>query len=98
MKLNDVRKLAIRGQMRIVFEMHNGMECHVTEHGHSKVPALDGVPDLNLEDEFSHASRFRLEPVAGAKEKARAERREVGREELEKMAGGRAAAAAKEDE
>jgi hypothetical protein len=100
MKLNDVRKLAIRGQMRIAFELRNGMECRVTEHGLSKVPGLDNVADFNLEDEFTHASRFLLEPVAPAiaKGKTHPERREVNRAELETMVGGKSKVAEKDEE
>ena len=93
MKLNDVRKLAIRKEMRVIFNMRNGMECQVTEMGISKVPGLDGPPDFNIEEEFSLAPRFRLEilPARGAKGKVDVTNREVSREELESMTSGRSA-------
>jgi len=63
MKLADLRRLSIRKQLRIRFELPNGMECVITEHGLAQVPALDRVPDFNLEQELGSVSRFVLEPT-----------------------------------
>jgi len=63
MKLADLRKLSIRKQLKIRFQLPNGLECVVTEHGVAQVPALRRVPDFNLEQELAHVSQFVLEPV-----------------------------------
>ena len=92
MKLADLRKLAIRRQLRIRFSISNGMECLMTEHGVARVPELKGAAVFNLEDELASAREFRLEPAASGAA------RTVAREELESMIGPAAAAAAHEDE
>lgn len=63
MKLADLRRLSIRKQLKIRFQLSNGMECVITEHGLAQVPALRRVPDFNLEQELAGASSFTLEPV-----------------------------------
>jgi len=82
MKLADLRKLAIRRQFRIKFALRNGMECVVDERGVARVPALNAVPDFNLEEELAAASAFTLEPAGG---KDPAVPRPVRREELAAM-------------
>jgi hypothetical protein len=64
MKLAEVRKLSIRQQLKIHFRLRNGMDCVISEHGIAQVPALQGIPDFNLEEELSAASEFLLEPAA----------------------------------
>ncbi len=91
MKLADLRKLAIRRQFRIRFPLRNGMECVVDQRGVARVPALNGVPDFNLEEELSSALEFALEPAGG---KDPAMPRPVRREELEAMTNAAASAAA----
>jgi hypothetical protein len=90
-KLLDIRKLAIRQQVRVRFRLANGMECVVDEHGVSRVPGLKAPPDFNVEDEFSRADRFDVEPVA-AKAKDR-KAKTVSRHELEVLAAPAPAAA-----
>jgi hypothetical protein len=68
-KLADLRKLAIRRQVRIRFELRNGMECVISEHGVAQVPALKSAPDFNLEEELASASRFSLDAVEPVKKK-----------------------------
>lgn len=63
MKLADLRKLSIRKQLKIRFQLANGLECVVTEHGIAQVPALRRVPDFNLERELANVSQFILEPA-----------------------------------
>lgn len=63
MKLADLRKLSIRKQLKIRFQLTNGLECVITEHGIAQVPALRRVPDFNLESELASVSQFVLEPV-----------------------------------
>ena len=52
MKLLDLRKLAVRQQFRIRFQVSNGLDCVVNQHGVAQVPALRGIPDFNLEKEL----------------------------------------------
>ena len=94
MKLADLRRLAIRRQIRIRFPLRNGLECTVTEHGVAQVAGLKGVPDFNLEEELAAAPRFELDQAnASPKVISRGSKRpvegsSVGREELAAMAAG----------
>lgn len=97
MKLADLRRLSIRKQLRIRFELQNGMECVITEHGLAQVPALDRVPDFNLEQELGSVSRFVLEPV-GAAVKSGAKPTPIGSAELSAMVTPSPLAAAREHE
>jgi hypothetical protein len=91
-KLADLRKLAIRRQTRIHFNLRNGMECVITEHGVAQVPTLKAVPDFNLEEELAAASSFQLDPVTAGKKNQGAKGApvcvSVGRDELTAMASG----------
>jgi hypothetical protein len=62
MKLVDVRRLAIKKQLKIHFRLRNGMECIVNEDGVAQVPALRAIPDFNLEEELAEAGEFLMEP------------------------------------
>ena len=64
MKLADLRKLAIRKQIRIRFPLKNGMECVINERGVAQVPALKAPPEFNLEEELATAETFVTEAVA----------------------------------
>jgi hypothetical protein len=83
MKLLDVRRYAIRKQMRVKFRTGSGAECVVNEKGISAVPGLNGPPDFNLEEELGKAAAFVVEPVVNEKGKARP--RNVSRPDLEQM-------------
>jgi hypothetical protein len=96
-KLIDLRRMAIKNRVRVQFALSNGMECVVTEHGICQVPQLNGPTDLNLETELANARQFSLEPVLGGKG-ARPKAQSIGREELEKLAGGSAGAPAHDHE
>jgi hypothetical protein len=101
MKLTDLRKLSIRQQLKIRFQLANGMECVVTEHGLAQVPALKRAADFNIDTELTSVRQFSLEPVAPAKgtaKSAAAPSRTVTSEELASMIGAPAAAAAAEHE
>ena len=63
MKLGDLRKFAIRQQTRIRFALANGMECVVNEHGVAQVPALNTIPDFNLEQELVAVRTFQLDSL-----------------------------------
>jgi len=96
MKLADLRKLSIKQQLKIRFQLANGMECVVTEHGLAQVPALQRAADFNLETELTSVRQFVLEPVAPAKgttKSAPAQSRSVSLEELTSMIGAPATAA-----
>lgn len=83
MKLADVRKLTIRRSVRVRFQLPNGMECVLNEHGIAQVPALESVPDFNLEESFARAQEFLLEPAAAG---TRSPAQRVSREELAVLA------------
>jgi hypothetical protein len=88
MTLVDLRKFAIRRQSRIRFVLRNGMECVVSEDGIARVPALQAVPQFNLEEELTAASAFVVEAVAtaGTKSPSKPKLTPVGRAELAAMA------------
>jgi hypothetical protein len=88
MKLADLRKLAIRKQLKIRFALRNGMECVVDEDGIARVPALKAQPEFNLEQELAEASAFAVEPVipAGQKNPPKNKSVSLGRKEMAAMA------------
>jgi hypothetical protein len=63
MKLADLRKLTIRKQVRIRFQLKNGMECVINERGVAQVPALQAPPEFDLEEELSGAAAFLVDQV-----------------------------------
>ena len=87
MKLADLRKLAIRKQIRIHFPLKNGMECVVNEKGVAQVPALKAPPDFNLEEELAAAQSFGLESVVPAGARSGSKTMLVPRAELAGMTG-----------
>jgi hypothetical protein len=95
MKLADLRKLSIRQNLKIRFQLSNGMECVITEHGVAQVPALRRAPDFNLEQELVSISEFVLDSAAQDPKRHVAPRR-IGREELAAMAAPAASAAGAE--
>lgn len=97
MKLADLRKLSIRKQLKIRFQLSNGMECVITEHGIAQVPALRRVPDFNLEHELADVSQFVLEPVR-ADAKSPPKPRTITVDELAGMLAPASAATADRDE
>ena len=89
MTLADLRKLSIRNQFQIRFHLRNGMECVISDHGVAQVPALQGTPDFNLEEELTFAREFRIDapidPLAKKTAKTVVKPRSVGRDELTAM-------------
>jgi len=81
-KLVDLRRLAVRKQVRIHFHIANGMECVVDEHGIARVPQLKRSPDFNLEQELASAREFLLDHVTPADPKKPAKPRSLTRQEL----------------
>ena len=99
MKLADLRRLAIRKNLRIRFQLARGWECIVNEHGVAQVPALKSVPDFNLEQELAAVPKFLLEPVTGNAKNRPVKPQLLTREELAAMAtASPTAAATHEDE
>jgi hypothetical protein len=66
MRLADLRRLAIKQQVKIHFRLKNGMECIVNAQGIATVPGLKSAPDFNLEEELASASEFLVEPAPPA--------------------------------
>jgi len=85
MTLGDLRKLAIRKQIRIRFSLRNGMECVIGEDGVARVPALQAQPEFKLEQEFAEAGSFVLEPVTSPGQKNPPKPSSLGRAELAAM-------------
>ncbi|MBZ5724568.1 MAG: hypothetical protein LAP87_06180 [Acidobacteriia bacterium] len=98
MTLADLRKLAIRKQLKIHFRLANGMECVVNEHGVAQVPEWRGIPDFNLEEELASAAEFLLEPAGATDPKHPVKPRTVARGELAALTTVGAAAAGAEHE
>jgi len=67
MKLSDLRKLAVKKNVRVRFQLSNGLECVLNEHGIVQIPALRQIPDFSLEDEFAQVAQFVLEPLPAEK-------------------------------
>jgi len=97
MKLADLRKLSIRKNLKIRFQISNGMECVITEHGVAQVPALSRAPDFNLEQELVSIPGFLLEPAVQDPKRPVAALR-VTREELAAMVAPAASSAAADHE
>src|SRR5690349_6305263 len=97
MTLADLRKLAIRKQVRIRFRLKNGMECVITERGVAQVPALQAPPEFNLEDELSGAATFVMESVAAAGSRNAPKPSSIARDQLAAMTAERPAAQPHDD-
>jgi hypothetical protein len=95
MKLTDLRKLTVKKRLRIHFQLQNGLECIIDEHGLAQIPALNKVPDFNLEQELVSVSEFVLEMLRETDKKGVARRETLAREQMAAMtsapAGGAAA-------
>ena len=98
MRLADLRKLAIRKQIRIRFPLKNGMECVINERGVAQVPSLKAPPDFNLEEELASAGTFVLDPVALAGTRNSPKPSTVARAELAEMTSETSGGAATHDE
>jgi hypothetical protein len=101
MTLTDLRKLTVKKHIRVHFHLQNGMECIVDEHGLARIPALNKVPDFNLERELVSVGEFVLEMPQETDKKGIAKRQTLAREQMDAMtsapAGGAAAAAHDEE-
>ena len=87
MKLNDVRRMTVRRQVRVSFVLSGGAQCVIDEHGLGKVPALQGPPEFSMEEEFGRAMEFVLEPAQLGAGRARSQPRRLTRLQLEELVG-----------
>ena len=97
MTLADLRRLAVRKSLRIRFQLENGMECVLDEHGVARIPALHSAPGFSLEDQVESVRHFTLESLADAAGRV-APATEVSSEQLAGLAGGATAAHSGHDE
>jgi hypothetical protein len=100
MTLGDLRKLAIRKQLKIRFPLRNGMECVIGEDGVARIPSLKSQPDFTLEQEFAETAAFTLEPAAvpGRKSRSDSAPRSLSRAELAALTSESPATVAVHDE
>ena len=96
MNLADLRRAAIKTNVRIRFPLSGGLECVVNEHGIAQVPALRSIPDFNLEEELARAPQFTLEP-AGPPDKTKVRAQILNREQLAALVVSRSAEAVHDD-
>jgi hypothetical protein len=96
MKLADLRRTAIKTSVRFRFPLSNGMECVLNEHGIAEIPALQSVPNFDLEEELARAPHFTMEPVA-VLEKNKNRPQVFTRAELAALLGPKTAEAAHDD-
>jgi hypothetical protein len=86
MKLTDLRKLTVKKHLRVHFHLQNGMECIIDEHGLAQIPALNKVPDFNLEQELVSVGEFVLEMPKETDKKGIAKRQTLARAQMDAMA------------
>lgn len=96
MKLTDLRKLTVKKHIRVHFHLQNGMECIIDEHGLAQIPALNKVPDFNLERELISVGEFVLEMPKETDKKGVAKRQTIAREQMDAMTKAPASGAAAE--
>ena len=87
MRLADLKKLAVRKQYRIHFQIRNGSECVVNEEGIAQLPGFRGIPDFNLEQELDNAAEFLVEPVVLVTHKNTPRPQRLNRDELMALTG-----------
>ncbi|HEY7388669.1 MAG TPA: hypothetical protein VH640_09175 [Bryobacteraceae bacterium] len=97
MKLADLRKLSVRQNLKIRFQLPNGLECVITEQGVARIPALSRAPDFNLEQELISITEFVLDPAVADRKSSEAPKR-VRREELESLVAPKSASAGADHE
>jgi hypothetical protein len=95
--LAELRKLTVKKSLRIRFLLPNGMECTVDEHGLARIPALNKVPDFNLDRELPAVGEFLLEYRAELDKKGLPRRQTLSRAELDAMTNASAGGAATAD-
>jgi hypothetical protein len=95
--LTDLRKLTVKKSLRIRFLLANGMECMVDEHGLAQIPALNKVPDFNIDSDLPSVSEFLLEWRADLDKKGMPKRQTLTRGEMDAMTGSAAGGAVAAD-
>jgi hypothetical protein len=84
--LADLRRTTIRKSLRIRFQLPNGLECVVNEHGIAQIPALRAVPDFDLEEQLAGVREFTIEQV-GPTEKGKSRLQPASWEQVAALAG-----------
>ena len=87
MTLAELRRAAVRKNLRIRFHLSNGMECVLDRHGVARIPALQGSPDFRLEDELSSVRIFTIEAGEAGQARRLAGPRELTSAQLAELAG-----------
>jgi hypothetical protein len=100
MTLLDLRKAAIRKQVKIRFVLRNGLECVIGEDGVARVPELNRSPDFNLDQELEAAQAFTLEPAAltGQKNPVKVKPTPMSRQQMVTLASDTPASVAAHDD
>jgi len=86
MQLCDLRRLCIRRQLRVAFNLNSGEDCCINEHGATLISGTAGW--LSSAADFGAAREFRMTETATGRFRI------VTRLELQKMVGGQPAPAA----
>ena len=82
MTLLDLRRYAIRNQIRIQFTAPAAGDCIVNEHGVLRMPSLAAASDFHFDNSLTGVEKFVLTPV---REPARPQK--VSRDDLEALLG-----------
>lgn len=93
MTLQDLRKLTIKQQLAVHFNLSNGQECVINQQGIAQVPGLHAPPAYNLEQELASVSEFLVDSMTQLDKKGVPLRRKMSRSELTALAGTPAGAA-----
>jgi hypothetical protein len=94
MKLQDLRKLTVKKQLKVRFRLKNGMECIINEQGIAEVPGLKKAPDFNLDEELASAAEFVVSPAKELDKKNPSKPQTLAAAEMAAMASASPAAAA----
>jgi hypothetical protein len=82
MKLNDVRRFAVRSRLELEFETADGASCVIGKDGVVRMPDLRAATNVRVTEEFDRAGSFKIRQQEGE--------RRIARAELEAMCGGHA--------
>jgi hypothetical protein len=85
MNLADLRRVTVKKRLRIRFALSNGMECILNEHGVAQIPALNAVPNFNLEQELAGVQQFVVETPAAEKDRNIPKPRTYTRDEMQTL-------------
>lgn len=94
MKLADLRRVTTKRNARIRFQLPNGMQCILNEHGIAEIPDLKSIPDFNLEEQFASVREFVMESAAPPEKPAAGEKpQRLTREQMSHLAAPHSATA-----